>query len=78
MNNELFKKAEEVKENIVNIDTAIRRVNNVINNDLRAQLFESDSWWKVFFGGARHDFLEDFLALLKTHRDKLQKEFDEL
>ena len=78
MNNELLRKAKDVKFHIANIDTAIRTVNNVINNDLHAQLFESESWWKFFFGSARQDFLEDFITLLKTHRDKLQEEFDNL
>ena len=78
MNNELFKKAEAVKEDITNIDKAISRVNNIINDDLRAQLLEGDFWWKSFFRCARPELIKDFMALLKTHRDKLQKEFDEL
>jgi hypothetical protein len=78
MDNESYRKAKELKDNIAKLNDAISVLDNEASGEYVSETVVLETIWCVFFGSASHGVRQEFRKFMVDLRDKLKKEFEEL
>lgn len=78
MDNELYRKSKELKDNIAKLNDAISVLDSEANGEYISTTVVLETIWCVFFGSASRETRQEFRKFMVDLRGKLQKEFDAL
>ena len=78
MDNESYRKAKELKDNIAKLNDAISVLDSEANGECMSTTVVLETIWCVFSGSASRGTRQEFRKFMVDLRDRLQKEFDAL
>lgn len=78
MDNESYRKAKELKDNIAKLNDAISVLDSEANGECISTTVVLETIWCVFFGSSSRETRQEFRKFMVDLRGKLQKEFEEL